>query len=498
MHLVLFFNFLFENIIYYCIIMTLYLENDLNILTQKSDDIKNQFKKLQLEKAEPNVENVYKAHNMVLKYCKEKKRKLYGGYALHLLLSSKDKTKALYDKDKIPPPDIDVYTPEPIEDMYNICNNLHNEGFKYIRGEEALHGETYKIFYYKINLCDFSYVPKNVYNRMPFKEIQGLNCIHPNFMTIDYLRMLTNPISSYWRFFEEANLKAFRRFISLQSEYPLPTIKEQFTNKNIKPIEKLKVYEIIYRFLLNRTSTITIGFYAYNQFCMSIKKEPIEIPFYDFISINYKDDVRELLNLLKKEVNDIDYKEFYPFFQFTDYSTQIYYKNELVCNIYNHLKRCIPYQDLKSYNFHISNPVKTNDTIRVGTFTLCLLYVLINTQKARVNENDEMEKYYYHMSSSLIQIKNNYFAKNEQNFLDDTIFKDFILDCIGEEMTMDELFRAKLEKRKEKKMPSVLRYVPAESYKEGPKSKFIFLNSSGNEINNPNNLKIYKKKDKKN
>ena len=169
-----------------------------------------------MEVSDPTIEKVYKVHNAILNYCKEKKRKLYGGFAIHTLASSKDKTKRLYDSDQIPPPDIDIYTPEPIEDMYYISNFLFKEGFENVRGEEAQHGETYKLFYYKFNLCDFSYVPKNVYNRIPFVNVDGLYCVHPNFMIIDYLRMLTNPISSYWRLFEESNLKMFKRLFDLQ------------------------------------------------------------------------------------------------------------------------------------------------------------------------------------------------------------------------------------------------------------------------------------------
>lgn len=478
--------------------MALYFDTDYDILLKNADNIKDKWKKTLLEKSEPSIENVYKVHNIILNYCKEKKRKLYGGLALHMLLCDKDKTKGLYAKDQVPPPDIDIYTPEPIEDMFYVTNMLHKEGYKYVRGEEALHGETYKIFYYKVNICDFSYVPKNVYNRIPFIAIDGINCVHPNFMTIDYLRMLSNPISSYWRFFEEANLKAFKRLLNLQKEYPLPVIKDDLVSP--KPNKNPKVYELIYNFLLNRKSTVIIGFYAYNYFAMTADKKTVDIPFYEFISINYKEDGKEIIELLQKEFSDkITFKEFYPFFQFTDYNIEIYMDNELVCHIYDHNKVCMPYQDQKAHKFIGSTVSKINGSIRLGTFTLVLLYTLISAQRARTLENNEQEKFYYHMASKLIQIKNDYFEKNNKNFLDNTIFQHFVIDCIGEELTTEKINRLKIEKRKKQGMPAILRYVPQDKFREGPNNKFIFLNTSGNEINNPNNLKIYKKKsDKKN
>ena len=476
--------------------MTLYFDSDYDVLFKNADDIKNKWKKTLLERSEPSIENVYKVHNIILNYCREKKRKLYGGLALHMLLYDKDKTKGLYEKDRIPPPDIDIYTPEPIEDMFYVTNMLYKEGYKYVRGEEALHGETYKIFYYKIGICDFSYVPKNVYNRIPFIAIDGINCVHPNFMTIDYLRMLSNPISSYWRFFEEANLKAFKRLLNLQKEYPLPVIKD--TLIPVKPNKSGKVYELIYNFLLNRKSTVIIGFYAYNYFAMAADKKIIDVSFYEFISVNYKEDCKELIDTLKEEFGDkITFIEFYPFFQFADYSIQIYLNNELVCHVYDHNKVCIPYQDQNAYKFIGSTASKINGSICLGTFTLVLLYTLISAQRSRTLENNEREKFYYHMASKLIQNKNDYFEKNNKNFLDNTVFQHFIIDCVGEELTTEKMNRLKIEKRKKQGVPAILRYVPQDKFREGPNSKFVFLNTSGNEINNPSNLKVYRKKSNK-
>jgi hypothetical protein len=472
--------------------MTLYFDADFDILLKNADNIKDKWKKTLLEKSEPSIENVYKVHNIVLNYCKQEKRILYGGLALHMLLYNKDKTKGLYAKDQVPPPDIDIYTPEPIEDMFCVVNMLYKEGYKYVCGEEALHVETYKIFYHKVNICDFSYVAKNVYDRIPFIKIDGLNCVHPNFMTIDYLRMLSNPISSYWRFFDEVNLKAFRRLLNLQKEYPLPVIKDQLVVQ--KPNKNSEVYEIIYIFLLNRKSTIAIGFYAYNYFAMIADKKPVNIPFYEFISVNYKEDVKELITLLENEfVGKITFKEFYPFFQFTDYNIEIYLNDEIICHIYDHNKVCIPYQDQKAYKFIGDTTLKTNGNIRLGTFTLTLLYILISAQRARVQdplENNELETFYYHMASKLIQTKNDYFEKNNKNFLSNTIFQHFIIDCIGEELTTEQINRLKIEKRKKQGMPTILQYVPQDKFLEEPNNKFIFLNTSGNEINNPNNTRL--------
>ncbi|ATZ80711.1 poly(A) polymerase catalytic subunit [Bodo saltans virus] len=472
----------------------LYTDGDIELLKNKADDIRDKLEKIKQTNSEPSQEDLKKAHEIVKDYVKSKKRKLYGGFALHLLLVNKNKDKGIYKSTKIP--DIDTYSIEPMDDMQKLCNLLHNSGFKEIQGIEAMHAETYSIKYYNETLCDFSYVPKNIFNRMPFIEVDGFRCIHPNFMTIDYLRMLSNPMDSYWRFFDcGTELKAFSRFRMLLSEYPV-----QYNDKQLnimKPSPKVQnLKSIIFNYLNNKKTTVVIGFYAYNYFCKIAGYDTIDIPYYEFISVDYKKDALELIELLKKENDEILHEEFTPFFQFTDYSVEIYVKDDIVCRIYNHLKKCIPYQNVESKNFdekklkrtqtHLQSGRGTNN-IQIGSFILCLLYTYINAQRARVNENVQTEKLYYHMASHLINMRNEYLKKIKKTFLDNTIFADFTLDCIGEEITSEKAKRMKIAKRKAKKKPIIYRYTPADEYREST-PKYIYSNTSGNKIVNTKNL----------
>jgi Mimiviridae putative poly(A) polymerase catalytic subunit len=466
--------------------MALYTNSDIDLVLQSQDKIQEKLKKIKSELSEPSFDELKKAHELVKDYCIQKKKKLYGGYALHLLLVHKNPDGGIYDEEKIP--DIDIYTYEPLDDMYNICNILHKKGMKYIMGQEALHKETYTIKFYNETLCDLSYVPKNIYHRMPFIEVRGLHCIHPNFMTIDYLRMMSNPLDSYWRFFGcEENLKAFRRFIELQKVYKLP-----YNDRDLqmdKPKKELSpILNVIYKFLFNRKTIVTIGFYAYNYFCRKTGYSPVNIPYYEFISTDYRQDALELIDILKKENENIMHEEFNPFFQYTDYNVEIYVGDTMICRIYNHNKRCVPYQDVPAFDF-LNNKSNDNDSIRIGSFTVTILHLLIDAQKARVNNNNQLEKFYYHMLSHCIQMRDYYFKTKNKNMMDDTIFEDFIINCIGEEMTMEKEKRLRIEKRKRQKKPLVHRYTPADNFVEKP-PKFIFNNSSGNKVNNPKNLRL--------
>ena len=127
---------------------------------------------------------------------------------------------------------------------------------------------------------------------------------HPNFCTIDYLRQVSDPIVSYWRFFEcGEELKTFKRFCKLQKYYPLPHNDSALVGFD----EKTNLNDI-FHFLLNKKTIIVIGFYVYNYYCHLTKYEPINIPYYEFISIDYKKDALDLIELLKAKLPNITYE----------------------------------------------------------------------------------------------------------------------------------------------------------------------------------------------
>jgi ASC-1-like (ASCH) protein len=474
----------------------LYTESDIELLKSKSDAIREKLELIKQTNSEPSQEDLKKAHEIVKDFVKTKKRKLYGGFALHLLMINKNKDKGIYSSSKIP--DIDTYSTEPMDDMQKLCNILHNDGFKEIQGIEAMHAETYSIKYYNETLCDFSYVPKNIFNRMPFVEVEGFRCIHPNFMTIDYLRMLSNPMDSYWRFFDcGSDLKAFSRFRMLLSEYSIPYNEKSLSIMKSSPkVNDLK--NVIFNYLIEKKTIVVVGFYAYNYFCKIGGYDTVDIPYYEFISVDYKKDALELIDVLKKVNNEISYDEYSPFFQFTDYSVEIYIKDDIVCRIYNHLNKCVPYQDVEAQNFDDKKLKRMvggyNGKIRIGSFILCLLYTYINAQRARVNENQNTEKLFYNAASHLIHVRNEYLKKIKKTFLDETIFADFTLACIGEEITSEKAKRLKVAKRKAKKKPIIYRYIPADEYRETT-PKYIYGNTSGNKILNSNTKKLKLGKD---
>jgi hypothetical protein len=480
--------------------MALYKQGDIELLANKWDDIINDVEQQRFMLLEPTLDEMKEVHAIILEFIKLMKRKIYGGFCLNILVKDKNPKDAIYKTTKIP--DIDFYTPEPIVDLMRLANILYEKGYKAVVGREAMHQETYSLSVNYVTYCDLSYVPRNIYNKMPFKEIDGLTLIHPHFMFIDYLRMMTDPLISYWRF--EGDLKSYKRFFMLQKHYPFPSSKNTIKIKEGTPTIQTAL-DMVFQFLISRESIVVTGLYAYNYYLyeskiLDSKKDGdislITIPYFEFISSEFRTDFFRLMDHLKSNVvipqDKLIHKEFYPFFQFTGHSVEIYLDKKLICRIYNNNKKCVPFLDLPAIKFNaVANTVEKHKkyTIRMGTFPTVLLYSLISIMRARTTDNNTDKDLYYSVMANLTDARNYFFTKYNKNFLDDTPFREFVVNCVGETIQPDRQRRLLIESRKKKNKRYTFTYEPADGIKE-PITTYEFANSSGNPINNPKNLKL--------
>jgi hypothetical protein len=478
--------------------MAIYNKDDYKVLAEHMDDINERVDRKVLSMYLPTKDERESITALILNYIKEKKRKIYGGYAMNQLIIDKSKEDGFYKDYQTP--DIDFYSSTPIQDLIELCNKLYSAGFQRVQGSEAAHPETYSIFVNFENYCDITYVPKNIYNKMPFRTINDYNYIHPSFITIDFLRMITDPLASYFRI-----EKSVKRLAILHKHYPLPIV-----NKPIDITEGTKestrAIDIIMKFLFNRKTCITLGFYAYNYFLnasgiISSKDRNhknfklLDIPYFEFISTDYKNDFTELMDILRKELpgQKISHTEYYPFFQFTGYSVEISLDDDIIAIIYSHNNKCTPYQEVPAYKFENNKAIKTDNKIIIGTYTLNLLYTQINTIKYRVVDEETMKNIYITIVSHLLQFKSYFFDHNKKDdVFSETVFKDFVVDCIGNtknSLHPDKEKFLKYEERRKKNIVIVFRYDPSKEHKDG-EINFKFNNTSGNLIINKKNFKL--------
>lgn len=161
---------------------------------------------------------------LVRAFIVKKQRLINGGAALNELAVNVDPRLAIYDETDGEPSDIDFYSPQPILDVIEISHTLHANGFADVRASEALHSETYSVFMGGWKCCDVSYMDAHTYHNLSRLSLSiesvkpvSMRLTHPHFMLIDSLRVMNDPILSYFRLD-----KAFQRLVLLQNLFPLP------------------------------------------------------------------------------------------------------------------------------------------------------------------------------------------------------------------------------------------------------------------------------------
>ena len=495
--------------------MSLYTEQDNLLLIEKVEDIMKNADQLSGTLVEPTKDKMWEIVYTVRDFVIEKKRKIYGGFALNKLIENRNPKDAFYADDNVKDWDIDFYSPDPINDAKEIADRLRKKGFEHVVAREAQHDETYKVFAETLDCADISYVPSNIYRNMPFNEVNGLCLTGPHFMMIDYFRILTDPLTSYFRL-----EKTFTRLCLMLKYFPLPTSTSSITI--IPPNNEMDVaFRTVNEFLIDRSTTVTVGMYAYNHLIKesgiinqvknqdklkrqaktnktskndkSVNINYVDINYYEIISTNYVQDVKDLINKLYDKVHSkerITYVENYPFLQYLGYSVDIYFDDEIICKIYHYNRRCTPFFDVPSLYFKNDKYEKMDGKIRIGTVAVQMMYNLINIMKARSARDDETKDIYYTMISHIIQMKDYFFSKNNKTIFDDTLFKEFVLNCVGKTTTPQMEKAERMEKKKKAGKKYMWNYNPENDKDKENVTKYFFKNSSGNRINNPKNYKI--------
>ena len=341
---------------------------------------------------------------------------------------------------------------------------------------------------------------------MPFIEIDGVNFTAPSFIMIDMFRMISDPLTSgthRWK-------KIFPRIVKLQKHYPfnkatspLPKV-DIDVPENIKPMYN-NYLKTTFEFLKTHDTTIIVGNPVYNYYVnisnvLKDNKKKIykllDISYFQFISINYKDDGKELYNKLRTlypdTESDITITEYYPFWQFLGYSAIIKYKEYPIAHIIHYNGKCTPTIKISSnmINFGLDNTSNMEEMVQIGTYDVNFLINLIIGFKYRVNKDEKHSNYRNIMTSHLIDLRNYYLENHKKNIFDDTPFKEYTVDCIGH--TMNPLIETRIERNKrfKKGKGGVWKYSPNKDNLKEPSTTHVFMNSSGNEVNNIKNLKI--------
>lgn len=375
-------------------------------LEQKGDTIYNAKYKL------PTDETYAMMKKDLIEFIKQKKRIIYGGYAMNSLIISKDKSDDFYGNCRY---DIEFYTPTPVKDSIDIAMYFHNKKYDNVVVGEALHPDSYKLYVEFENICDITYMDKNVYDSVKYINMNDLQFINTEYMLIDAYRTFTDPMTSYFRL-----QKSLDRIYLILQHYPfdknyLDVIYKEYLKRDMN----LKILDFIRHNILQDSNMIIIGHYAVNYFISKVNKRLPFYPYYEVISDNYIKDRDNIYKILKKKYKDISFKKYHKFFQFYGERSEFYYKKQVILKLYSNNDRCNPYI------------VSSKKKLNIGSYQLVIKYLLIGFVYNRLY-NFKLEKNNYKaMLNMLVDAKNTYFDNNKLNLLDESPFKHYIFECFG-------------------------------------------------------------------
>ena len=150
--------------------------------------------------------------------------------------------------------------------------------------------------------------------------------IHPLVKTIDFYRVFTDPLLSYFRLKDKSDFARFKKNLDAWKLDDLIKINKILPKINIlDPKISKKIREII---VSRSSSSIVIGSYATEYFKHHTNdKAVLKIPFYEVLSSNYIQDVhyyRDELEKIRSKNNFISTKEYFPLFQYTDRKVEFF------------------------------------------------------------------------------------------------------------------------------------------------------------------------------
>lgn len=475
--------------------MDLYRNIDIQAITDKLDQIIDESIEIKNNLLEPTIKDYNEAMRVVREFIENKKRIVYGGTAYNELINN------MKTEDKIYKPqdrkDIEFYTPEPIEDLIELCNILLDRGFTYVQGRQAFHDETYSVFVNFEGICDMSYMPRNVYNNMPIVKINNIHYTDPSWILVDVLRQYNDPITSYWRLkdktFFRANMLLKHYPLKLDNQYDIP-----------KHLEMMDIKKTIFNNIITIPSLIFIGSVAENYY-LTLSQD-INCSALEVISVNYREDSKTIYKYIenalpietKKKLKINIYK---PFFQFWDDRIEFMVDDICLLKIFDHNNICIPYNNLYISKNKINKiqtggfykEIKENKighderVIKVGTFILLFNHLLINSHYEYINRR-ETYKLYQHKLLLLLKKRKDYLESNHLTVMDNSPYREFVIRCDGKTEDSARAFRLKIIDKKNKNKKPLFNYDPATQRNSYKVPEYYFKNTSGNLDKNEKSL----------
>jgi len=438
----------------------------------KVDDVETEAKRKSLEVVTPTAKQRSGVLEVIRSFVKEKQRKLYGGFAQHLLLKKKG-LEGIYGAEDYP--DMDFFSPRAKRDAVELVHRL--KGFSNVVAEEALHQNTLRI---KVELevfADVTYLPGRFYDFLPVVRAEGYCCTSPEFMSLDAYLVYTRPLENFFRL-----RKTYERWNLLLQHFAHETTTP--TGPPRAPARGRSVADSPLFSSLAK-SCVFVDAYAHNFFVREagFPELQVEVDVLTVISTTWKETVAEL------SAQHGPPRFYRPFLGYVGRKAEFGGK----AVVYAEKLHCVPY-------------VPT-ERCRVASLQLTFLYLLAEKYKLLFDRSQGAEvtkrlRVVERMISNLVVSKKAFYEKNPSlTPFTPSPFREYVVTCVGR--TVSEARRTFLlrSKRKKKRRPIVVRYSEGEDVTKFlanvPLSNWVGQEKKGQREKNQKEVRRKKKKKNK-
>lgn len=438
---------------------------------------------------EPTAKESANVRSFLFDFIREKKRVVYGGTALNAHLIQNDPTEAIYDPDSDEPADIEFFSWRAMDDIRELCDRLFQAGFRQVEARMAMHNDTYAISVNLKRYCDVTYMPRNLYDVLPVTMTPlAIPCVHPHFTTIDYLRVINDPLTCHFRLEKDV-----RRLQTIDRNFPLVLDTENFPMGSEATIDP-----IVRWFATWEDSVVVTGRWAYEFFARKAEEPCVpfdsDAPAY-LVSTRYREDAAGLYKKLCTEYGKdrVEYQEHHRFYDFWGqrgvYSVDrkpvavlLDYNFKFVPTL-NKYGTCLQRVDwnprLHSQIESIMEPDMEVENIQVATFPYTLMTLMIAKTWCDANGDAKGACAYSSMVRHMIALRKKYMDVHGLSAFDPSPFGDFEMDAlVGEGMTASRIKAIRIRQRERRKRPVVFKYR-AGTAKSGETNEYPFDNTSG-------------------
>jgi hypothetical protein len=213
--------------------------------------------------------DIERALEIVRSFIIEKKLIVYGGMAIDIALK-KAGHEGIYKEDAIP--DYDFMSPNFYEDSNELAVILHKSGFNNVGAINGAHLTTRRVRVNFNPVGDLSYIPKEIYDKVPTIEHKRMRFVHPNFQRMDLHHAFNFPYENPpMEVMLHRIKKDLQRFKLLDEYYPIE--QDQPTGIKKQTIELPK--KLFDAAVLGGVEAYAV---IYQKFIDTIKSKKIKIP----------------------------------------------------------------------------------------------------------------------------------------------------------------------------------------------------------------------------